>query len=68
MKVKEVRKENIVFESGDTMDYDLLLSVPPSAIFLLPEQNHRKGKCVSSHYPVSSQLPVPDEVHYKSFR
>ncbi|EQB73169.1 MAG: hypothetical protein AMDU4_FER2C00093G0019 [Ferroplasma sp. Type II] len=31
MKLKEVRKENLVFESGDTMDYDLLFSVPPHA-------------------------------------
>jgi sulfide:quinone oxidoreductase len=31
LKLKEVKKDSLVFESGDTMDYDLLFSVPPHA-------------------------------------
>ena len=29
LKLKEVKKDQLIFESGETMDYDLLFSVPP---------------------------------------
>ncbi|MCL6089633.1 MAG: NAD(P)/FAD-dependent oxidoreductase [Candidatus Thermoplasmatota archaeon] len=45
LKLKEVKKNNLVFESGETMDYDLLFSVPPHAA---PEPVVKAGMTDSS--------------------
>ncbi|MHB1440772.1 MAG: NAD(P)/FAD-dependent oxidoreductase [Cuniculiplasma sp.] len=45
MKLKEIKKNDLIFENGETMNYDLLFSVPPHAA---PEPLVKAGMTDSS--------------------